>query len=724
MTLRKSSLLAVPFVLLTAPMSSAWARECAAPVASVEKAPLFDTEASKAQAFVSEMMREGINVPLPKDPAGGASHTQHTRNYRALDDAGQLYRMTGDRCYLDFIRDVLVAYADLYPKLGPHPARVNDEYGKLFWQNLNDAVWLVYAAQGYGAVRDKLSEADRRHIDNDLFRNVAKFMTVDSVATFDRIHNHATWATAGVGLTGYVLGDQDLVKKALLGTKKDGKAGFLRQIDVLFSPDGYYTEGAYYQRYALLPFMVFADAIAQHDPSQHIFGRRDGVLLKALRSTIQLTYAGRFIPINDAIKEKSLDTAELYEGVAVGYAHDHDPALLSIAAYQGRVAFSEEGRQVAHDLAAGFAKPFPFHSMLLRDGPKGEQGAVAIMRHGNSVNGEALVAKNTSQGMGHGHFDKLNWLFYDNGNEIVTDYGSARFMNVAAKEGGRYLPENTTWAKQSVAHNVLVVDGKSHFDGNVKTADRYSPTQLQFEESDDFSISTAKINSAYKGVDMTRSLALVAVPGLEKPVAVDLLRVRADAAHRYDLPLHYLGHIIQMADGLQSHVADRPVLGDANGYQHIWVDADGKVSADNAFLTWMTGNQFYTWRWVPMPESKLILGQVGANDPNFDLRREPLLIQRVDAARNVLFAGVLEGHGHYDSASEQTIASDSQIRSIRSASGDGADALVIETLKGARVAVAIAYEHDPAMLHSVTVGDQKLEWHGPAARIVLREPGQ
>lgn len=723
MTVRKSLLLALPLALLAPTSPSAWAADGAA-AAAAQPAPLFDAETARAEAFVAQMMRAGVNVPLPKDPGGGATHEQHKRNYRALYEAGQLFRQTGDRRYADFVRDMLVAYADLYPKLGPHPAQANQQYGKLFWQNLNDAVWLVNAIQGYAAVRETLNAADRRHIDNDLFRNAANFMSVESVATFDRIHNHATWSTAGVGMTGYVLGDADLVQKALLGSKKDGKAGFLRQMDELFSPDGYYAEGPYYQRYALLPFVVFGDAIARNDPAQKIFERRDGILLKAIQSSIQLTYAGHFFPFNDAMKDKSLNTEELYQGVAIGYAQSRDPALLSIAAYQNRVAFSEAGRQVAHDVAAGLAKPFPYRTLLLRDGAKGDQGAVAILRHGDSDSGQALVAKNSSQGMGHGHFDKLSWQFYDRGDEIVTDYGAARFLNIEAKQGGRYLPENESWAKQSIAHNVLVVDGKSHFDGNAKRADRFAPTQLYFASTDELSVSTARIDTAYPGVSMTRSLALVSVPGLEKPVAVDLMRVRADAPHRYDLPIHYNGHIIRLGGALQSHVAARPVLGDANGYQHIWVDADGELDADKAFLTWMTGDRFYTWRWVPTAGAKLILGEIGANDADFNLRREPLLIQRVDGTRDLLFAGILEGHGRYDGAVEQTVASDSQIRSIQSASGDGGDALLIETLAGAQVAVAVAYDSDPAKLHSVVVGGEHIEWKGPAARILLSEGGQ
>ncbi len=715
----------LPLLALTiaTPIGAAAAQPVEAVAA--EPAPLFDAEVARAKSFVAAMMKEGVVVPTPKDPGGGYTHEQHKRNYRAILAAGQLYKLTGDQSYAVYVRDMLLAYADLYPKLGLHPAASADQQpGKLFWQNLNDAVWLVNAIQGYEDIRATLSAKDRAHIDKDLFRNAAQFMAVDSVETFDRIHNHATWSTAGVGMTGYVLGDDDLVKKALLGSKKDGKAGFLRQMDELFSPDGYYAEGPYYQRYALQPFVVFADSIARHDPTQHIFERRDGILLKALNTAIQLTYAGRFLPFNDAIKDKSLNTEELYQGVAIGYSQSHDPALLSIAAYQGRVALSEQGRAVARDLAAGRAQPFPYHSLLLSDGPKGEQGAVAVLRNGDSETGQALIAKNSSQGMGHGHFDKLSWQFYDGGDEIVTDYGAARFLNIEAKQGGRYLPENTSWAKQSVAHNVLVVDEHSHFGGNAKVAQKFAPQQLHFVAGKDFSISTARIDSAYPGVSMTRSLALVAVPGLAKPVAVDLLRAHSDAPHRYDLPLHYNGHIIRLGGDLTSHVTDRPVLGQSDGYQHIWVDAEGKTDRATSFLTWMTGDRFYTWRWVPVAGSKLILGQIGANDPEFNLRREPLLIERIDGATDALFAGVLEGHGRYDGAAEQTVASDSQIRLIQSASGEGADALLLETLAGARVVVAVAYNREPEKLHSLTIDGERIEWRGPAARLVLPERGK
>jgi len=691
-----------------------------APVADAEtsKAPLFEAAAARATTFVGDMMKAGVDVPLPTDPGGGYTHEQHKKNYRAIAEAGELYRIGGDKKYARFVRDILIAYAEMYPKLGPHPARSNQQYGRLFWQNLNDAVWLVNAVQGYDNIRASLNDADRTQIDG-LFRNAADFMSVESVKTFDRIHNHATWSTAGVGMTGYVLGDEELVQRALLGSKKDGKAGYLRQMDLLFSPDGYYAEGPYYQRYALWPFMVFADAIDRNDPAQKIFERRDGILLKALNTAIQLTYKGRFIPFNDAIKDKSLNTEELYQGVAIAYARTKDPELLSIAQYQQRVAFSSEGRTVAEDVAKGLANPFRYRSLLLSDGADGTAGAVVIFRNGDSESGQALVVKNSSQGMGHGHFDKLSWQYYDNGSEIVTDYGAARFLNIVAKDGGKYLLENESWAKQTIAHNTLVVDGKSHFDGDEKIADDNPPKQLHYAAGVDFSVSIGEIATAYPGVIISRAMASVAIDGLERPVVVDLLRVRSAAAHNYDLPLHYNGHIIRTGPILKSYVKERPVLGSANGYQHIWIDAAATPQAASAFLTWQLDDRFYTWRWVPVAGSQMILAETGANDPSFNLRREPVMIQRATGTGNALFAGVLESHGRYDGAAEQTTASDSQIRSITAESRDGADIMIIEALNGARVAVAIAHDADKAKAHNLIIGGEQIKWTGLAARIVL-----
>lgn len=691
-------------------------------VATTPMPALFASEFERSRDLVDAAMVDGIIVPVPKDPGGGYTHEQHKLNFRVMYLAGDLFRITGDEKYRDFVRDMLIEYAEMYPSLGDHPARANQNVGRLFWQVLNDAMWLVHSIQAYEAIRDTITEEQRDLIDNQLFRKAAHFMSVDSERTFNLIHNHATWATAGVGMTGYVLGDQHLVDIALKGSDKTGKTGFLRQTELLFSPDGYYAEGPYYQRFALLPFMVFANAISENEPERKIFEHRDGILLKALRTTIELSYAGQFFPFNDALKEKGLKTAELYEGIAVAYAETRDPGLLSIAEWQGRTVLSEAGMLVASDLAAGKAKPFPFTSMLLRDGPEGKQGAVAIMRtpspDGESMYGQALITKNSSQGMGHGHFDKLSWQFYDNGYEVVTDYGAARFLNIEAKEGGRYLPENESWAKQTIAHNTLVVDEQSNFGGDVKLASAHAPTQDAYVQKDGLQLSTGSIDTAFADVAITRTMALVEMPGSEHPIVVDVLNAASGGEHQYDLPLHYMGQIMRVGFELESFTDRRPVLGADNGYQHIWVDAQGApASSESAFVTWLLDDRFYTARWVPQDGAETILAESGANDASFNLRREPMLLQRVKVAGGTSFVTLLEPHGKFDGSAERTTLSDSLVAGVKHHRVDGADIVTITMKNGARRTLAISHNSDEAAAHSVTVDGTEYSWTGFAAVI-------
>jgi hypothetical protein len=687
-----------------------------------QRYPLFAAELARVRKSVDAEMKAGISVPVPKDAGGGFTHEQHKRNYTALYGAGLLYRITGDRRYADYARDMLLAYAKLYPTLGPHPAAANEAAGRLFWQSLNDSVWLVYAIQGYDAVRDVLTPQDRKTIDDNVFRKMATFLSTGSPKVFDRIHNHATWADAGVGMTGYVLRDQDLVDKALKGLDKSGKAGFLKQLDLLFSPDGYYTEGPYYQRYALQPFVIFAAAIDANEPQRKIFEYRDGVVLKAIRTSIQTTYDGYFFPFNDAMPDKSLKTEELYQAVAIGYGKTHDPALLSIAQWQDRTVLTPQGLEVARDIAAGKSRPFPFASILLRDGPDGDQGGIAVLRDGAAKDlggdkAQVLAAKNTAQGMGHGHFDKLNWILYDNGEAIVTDYGAARFLNIEAKDGGRYLKENETWAKQTVAHNTLVVDETSHFDADWKSATA-APRQLYFAGDGPTRASIAEMAGAYPGVTFRRALLQVSVDGSKSPLVVDLLTVKGGKPARYDLPLHYTGQLINTGFPLQSNVATRPVLGKANGYQHLWVDATGKPDATNGVVTWIEDGRFYSYR-TATPGVTMILGESGANDPRFNLRREPFILQRLDGVSDAAFVSLLEPHGRYDAAAETTTGSESAVRAFTRERQGEVDVVTITFRNGASTVLAIADDTDPAHPHSLQIAGKAQGWKGPIGRFDL-----
>ena len=236
------------------------------------KVAAFDRSLEATFAGAEKALQLPIVVPVPKDGGGGYSHEQHKLNSYYMFDCGVAYQLSGEEKYARYVVDMLLAYAELYPTLGFHPMTLSKTPGRLFWQTLNESVWLVHTAVAYDCVYDYLTEKERRKIEEQLLRPVADFIM------------NGTWATAGVGMIGLAMGDQDLVDRALYGSDKTGQnGGFIRQLDYLFSPDGYFTEGAYYQRYAIWPFVVFAQCIDNNRPELKIFAYRDAIIPKAFQ---------------------------------------------------------------------------------------------------------------------------------------------------------------------------------------------------------------------------------------------------------------------------------------------------------------------------------------------------------------------------------------------------------------------------------------------------------
>jgi len=666
----------------------------------------------QARTRIDPLLDARPEVPVPKDPGGGYTHERHKANGILIAEAGALYRWTGESAYADFAGRLLNDYAELYPKLGVHPERKEQSPGRLFWQTLNESVWLAYVIQGYDAVHDALDAGDRDRIETQLLRPMARFLSLESPEVLNKIHNHGTWAAAAVGMTGYVLDDESLVEIALMGTAGDGEAGFLAQLRHLFSPDGYYLEGPYYQRFALMPFVLFAQAIEKNQPDLEIFDYREGILIKAIRTTVDLSYAGVFFPINDAIRDKGLDTVELDHAIAVAYGMTGDRSFLSLIEDASNVVMTTEGLRLAMAKEQGLEVPFPFGSRHLRDGPRGDQGALTILRGGHGMRHSALVFKATSHGMGHGHFDRLHWMFYDNGAEIVADYGGARFLNVPQKAGGRYLPENTTWAKQTVAHNAPVVDGASQFDGDSELADLTWPTDHFHRAGEGVKIVSAREDAAYPGTEIRRTMLLIEWQGLEYPFVLDLVKARSKKPRRLDLPLYFKGDFIEAQPKFVASSSLQPI-GSRGGYQHLWrLGGTHAEAGDTATVTWLRAGRFYTYSVTANDDFEVVSTRVGASDPDFNLRPEPGLLIRAQDVGDLDIVAVLEPHGEYNGAREYTIRSESQIAAIERFGAGDKDLVSIRTHDDFRLVVALSYDPEPDSRHRIQTPAGNYLWRG------------
>ena len=626
--------------------------------ASLGKYPNFDKSINELKIIADKALTQEIEVPIPKDGGGGYSHEKHKNNYYEMNAAGTLYQLTGNKKYAQFVHDMLMKYAQLYPTLGLHPVIKSEVRGKLFWQSLNDAVWLFHTANAYDCVYDFITEKDRLFIEKNLFYPMAEFISngnESNYATFNKMHNHGTWSLASVGMIGYVMGDKELITKALYGSNKDGKSGFIRQLDVLFSPDGYYTEGPYYQRFAIWPFMTFAQVIQNQQPELNIFAYRDSILQKAVKTLIQCTYNSEFFYLNDALP-KTYKTQELVYAVDIAYKNNpSEKQLLDIARQQESFFVSDAGFKTAKALLQKQTKPYEFHSILLRDGQNGNEGGLAIVRNGMDDKQTCLTFKATSHGLSHGHYDKLSIVLYDNGNNILPDYGAVRFLNIEPKNGGNYTKENHTWGAQTIAHNTVTIDQQSDFNADFKVSSaNHSNIQYSDFSNPDVQVISGSENNAYKGVEMQRTTALVNTKDLEFPIVIDIYRVNSKTAHTLDFPFYYYGQEVMADFNYTKNTTELKALGTKNGYQHLWLEATGKTDKSTACFTFVNGTRFYSISTLTNSETELMMTRIGAGDPDFNLRNNPCFMVRQPNATKHTFVSIIEPHGLYDLSREVT----------------------------------------------------------------------
>jgi hypothetical protein len=454
----------------------------------------------------------------------------------------------------------------------------------------------------------------------------------------------------------------------------------LRQLDLLFSPDGYYMEGPYYIRYALLPFFGFAEAVQRQQPGLNIYAYRDSILKKALYSAIQTAYPnGVFPPINDASRTMAIDAPEVVLALDLAYArYGANSNLLGAAKIQNDVLLNGAGLAVARDLATATEPRMSFGSVEFTDGPRGDQGGLGILRAGTGRDATMLLMKYGVHGEGHGHFDKLHFVLFDAGREVVPDYGFSRWINIEPKFGGRYLPENDSYAMSTVAHNTVVVDEKTQSAGKHAAADEVAGARHYFDAKDpSVQVMSATDEHSYAGVAQQRTMFLIRDARLAGPVVVDLFRVTSGAPHTYDLPLHFRGQLIATSVKYQPNTKQQDALGTSNGYQHIWKEASAVTDAP-VKLTWLEGSQYYSSVAAASPGAEVIFGRTGAGDPNFNLVSEPMMIVR-KRGNNALFASVIEPHGYFSEPEERSVEATGRITAVNVLS-DSSTGTVVEVL--------------------------------------------
>jgi hypothetical protein len=694
--------------------------------AQVGKDGLIGRSISMEIDSLDEYMKVGIEVPGHGE-AGGHEHNRHKQNYIHLDMAARLYLITENKQYQEYSKSMLLAYAKAYPAMELNTSRDSNPPGRIFHQTLNENMWMLYASCAYSCIRHTLSEAERDLIENDLFKLMIELFVETYAHDFDIVHNHGVWAVAGVGICGYAIQDQVSVDKALYGLKGDSvSGGFLAQLDQLFSPDGYYMEGPYYHRFAMRPIYLFAEAIQSRQPDLDIYNYNDQVIKTTSHALMSTAFPNGVLPaLNDSSRTMDIDDEGLLIATSVCYhRYPKDQNLIAMARHQQKVWVHGSGAELSNGVESSDSLgKFNWGSVYLNDGANGDRGGLGILRQRDQSSDETMALLWFGQhgsdhklhsALDHGHFDGLHLSLFNRNQEVLHDYGFCRFVNIEAKFGGRYLPENKSYAKQTFAHNTVVVDQSSQNGGDTSTAESRWGNKHFFNKGDnELQAMSATVSDYYPGVDQQRTVILLEVDGIEKPLLIDLFKLSSEDSHQYDYVLHHSGQIIRTDFEYQAEQVLKP-LGEANGYQHAWKLASGST-AQSSLVSWLMGDSYYSLISSATAEnSEVIFARTGANDPHFNLHNEPVLILRQHGSDH-LFANVLETHGYYDEASEASTGALGEVEAVEVLACDDVGSVVAITLRDGRsLTVMVSNRKDAAtdLDHQVSFNGVEYKWSG------------
>ncbi len=495
--------------------------------------------------------------------------TLHYAAENAAQALGWAYLYSGDEKYVAETKRILLKLAHDYPN---YPQR-QDRWGhtgifaplggRRYVQSLDEAVGIIKLAKAYDLTRTSKSwtPAEKKQVETDLFG-----LTAQTLLQFNQdINNHQTWYNAGLMAIASVTGDAALVKRVLAMP-----GGFRDQLKRSVGRDGLWYEGAMaYHRYAL----------------------------DAMRSIVE---TGQRLGLNlqDEPKFRAMISAPLHAAYPNGIfpaINDSDPISIHIFDDAFRWA-----RQTYHD-------PIFDHPQISTQSEDLPDAGLAILRQGTGADAVCTFLDYGQHGEGHGHFDKLNLMLYANGREWLLDPGRLTYSH----------KEYKTWVKETVAHNTVVVGGKSQ---NATTGQL-----LFFQNEKAFAACGVQSNEAYAGVSLRRYLLLT------PQFLFDVYEVEGDKTAQLDWLAHAVVPLIRPVEARGDGAP--AVAGSENGYQHL---LDGKSWKMEGVSRWdflgdekdAAAPRLRVWLLDDGPQEILTATGIGYTTD----QKAPALIRRRDAA--------------------------------------------------------------------------------------------
>ncbi len=426
--------------------------------------------------------------------------TVHFKNFKRGLLAAKAFILTDEDEYAEFVRDLLVGYADRYRgykrtkgilsrgRYG-HICSTDHEAGSLMMHYLGP----MYDMAGH---HPAFSAEDHRHIQDDMIKPMMAYL---DTATMRGKSNHHSFHNAGYIWGGVLTGDMTRIAQAIYGTN----GGFIEQVRTAPSREGLWPGGYSYHFYARRALVRTAE-VARHI---NIDLYAEPQFKKMFFLPAQEVMPDGFTP-NFGDDPGKYVVGRL--GAEEGYAVYRDPALIPLLSAEVTWESVLAGRTMPLQQVE-----FENESVLLPD------GGHAILR-GREPASFSLAMQFGKYGTSHTHFDKLSFILYGNGQQLGLDSGKRHSVDYESDVHQAYY-------RGTIGHNAIVVDGHPQ----QKNANNCE--LLEFEAEGVIPYVGAASSELYDGVRQVRWLAVAP----EYVLVLDKLHSNAD--HVYDWWYHCKG---------------------------------------------------------------------------------------------------------------------------------------------------------------------------------------
>ena len=209
-------------------------------------------------------------------------------------------------------------------------------------------------------------------------------------------------------------------------------------------------------------------------------------------------------------------------------------------------------------------------------------------------------------------------------------------------------------------------------------------------------------------------MAIVTLKNFAKPLVLDLMKVVSATKNDYDLPFYFMGQVLK-TNFEYNRPSTLAALGEDNGYQHLYLEGQGKPSSLSTQFDWLVQGKFYTLTTATLMTDDMVFTRLGANDPSFNLRRDAGLMLRRNDMGNTTFVSVIEPHGSYSPVSELSLNPNSNIAEVAVLIDSDAYTAVAIKDKQKQTSLLIIANQDASSSksHKVVIGNKTVRWQGP-----------